>query len=35
MILTDYWGDEIKANKLFILLLTMIDGRVAYRQIFF
>ena len=35
MILPDFWGDEIKANKLFIPLLTMIDGRVAYRQIFF
>lgn len=35
MILPDFWGDSIKANKLFIPLLTMIDGRVAYRQIFF
>ena len=35
MMLPDFWGDSIKANKLFIPLLTMIDGRVAYRQIFF
>lgn len=35
MVLPDFWGDSIKADKLFVPLLTMIDGRVAYRQIFF
>lgn len=31
----DFWGNETEGDKLFIPLLTMIDGRVAYRQIFF
>ena len=31
----DFYGNHIEGNKLFIPLLTMIDGRVAYRQIFF
>lgn len=33
--LFDFWGDKIKARKLFVPLLTMVEGRVAYRQIFF
>lgn len=31
----DSYGNETEGNKLFVPLLTMIDGRVAYRQIFF
>lgn len=31
----DSYGNHTDGNKLFIPLLTMIDGRVAYRQIFF
>ncbi len=31
----DFWGDHIPGRKLFVPLLTMVDGRVAYRQIFF
>lgn len=31
----DNWGNVTEGNKLFIPLLTMIGGRVAYRQIFF
>ena len=31
----DNWGNTTKGNKIFIPLLTMISGRVAYRQIFF
>ena len=33
--LADNYGNTIPGNKLFIPLLTVIDGRVAYRQIFF
>lgn len=33
--LHDNYGNQIPGKKLFIPLLTMIDGRVAYRQIFF
>lgn len=32
---TDNWGGEIEGDKLFIPLPSMIDGRVAWRQIFF
>lgn len=32
---TDQYGGSIQGNKLFVPLLTMIDGRVVYRQIFF
>lgn len=35
MELYDNWGGKINSNKLFIPMLTMVDGRVAYRQIFF
>ncbi len=31
----DNWGNVTKGNKIFIPLLTMISGRVAYRQIYF
>ena len=31
----DRYGNEAKGNKLFIPLLTMVGGRIAYRQIFF
>ena len=34
-ILTDQYGNQIPGKKLFIPLLTMISGRIAYRQIFF
>ena len=33
--LSDFWGNTVAAGKLFVPLLTMIGGRVAYRQIFF
>ena len=33
--LMDNWGGEIAGDRLFIPLLTMLDGRVAWRQIFF
>ena len=33
--LADNYGNTIPGSKLFIPLLTVIDGRVAYRQIFF
>lgn len=35
IILKDNYGDSRRANKLFIPLLTMKSGRIAYRQIFF
>lgn len=35
MTLRDNYGGSIPARKLFVPLLTMVDGRVAYRQIFF
>ena len=35
MMLFDNYGGQKKANKLFVPLLTMKHGRVAYRQIFF
>ena len=35
MTLRDNYGGSIAARKLFVPLLTMVDGRVAYRQIFF
>ncbi|MDO4960428.1 MAG: amidohydrolase family protein [Eubacteriales bacterium] len=35
MMFKDNYGGEIKGSKLFVPLLTMVDGRVAYRQIFF
>ena len=35
MTLRDHYGGSIPARKLFVPLLTMVDGRVAYRQIFF
>ncbi|MBQ8933369.1 MAG: amidohydrolase family protein [Lachnospiraceae bacterium] len=34
-IFADNYGNTIKGSKLFVPLLTMIDGRIAYRQIFF
>ena len=34
-IFRDNYGDSIKGNQIFIPLMTMIEGRVAYRQIFF
>ncbi|MEA5083381.1 MAG: amidohydrolase family protein [Lachnospiraceae bacterium] len=34
-ILEDMFGGKCKANKMFLPLLTMKEGRVAYRQIFF
>ena len=35
MVFRDRYGNTAKGNKLFIPLLTMVGGRVAYRQIFF
>lgn len=35
MTLYDNYGNDVVGNKLFIPLLTMIGGRVAYRQIYF
>ena len=35
MQLSDNYGNSVKGNKLFIPLLTMKAGRVAFRQIFF
>jgi dihydroorotase len=34
-VLSDMFGNTCKGNKIFIPLLTMKDGRVSYRQIFF
>ena len=31
----DNWGNVTEGNKIFIPLLTMINGRIAYRQMFF
>ena len=33
--LQDNWGNETEGDKLFVPMLTMIDGRVAWRQIYF
>lgn len=35
MTFQDFFGGSIAGNKLFVPLLTMVEGRVAYRQIFF
>ena len=35
MQLTDNYGNTVDGNKLFVPLLTMKSGRVAFRQIFF
>ncbi len=34
-IFADNYGNSIPGNQLFVPLMTMIDGRIAYRQIFF
>lgn len=31
----DFYGNTISGDRMFVPLLTMVDGRVAYRQIFF
>ena len=31
----DNYGNTIPGDRMFVPLLTMVDGRVAYRQIFF
>ena len=31
----DNYGNSIQGNQIFVPLMTMIDGRIAYRQIFF
>lgn len=33
--ITDFWGNVTDGNKMFVPLMTMINGRVAYRQIYF
>lgn len=35
MTFADNYGGSIRGNQLFVPLLTMVDGRVAYRQIFY